>query len=138
VNVYSRLAQGTGPQSGRSWSASRLSHLRYLSLDRRFGGANVCPSGQISTTTGDRNHQALAATIIRGTLRKGSAMSNRLNVAPNDLSAIWMPFTANRQFKQAPRMLVAAKDMHYTSSDGRQILDGTAGLWCVNAGHCRP
>ena len=65
-------------------------------------------------------------------------MSNRLNVAPNDLSAFWMPFTSNRQFKQAPRMLVAAKDMHYTSSDGRQILDGTAGLWCVNAGHCRP
>ena len=65
-------------------------------------------------------------------------MSNRLNVAPNDLSAFWMPFTANRQFKQAPRMLVAAKDMHYTTSDGRQVLDGTAGLWCVNAGHCRP
>lgn len=65
-------------------------------------------------------------------------MSNRLKVTPNDLSAFWMPFTANRQFKQAPRMLVAAKDMHYTASDGRQILDGTAGLWCVNAGHCRP
>ncbi|MGN6583105.1 MAG: aspartate aminotransferase family protein [Rhizobiaceae bacterium] len=65
-------------------------------------------------------------------------MSNRLNVAPNDLSAFWMPFTANRQFKQAPRMLVSAKDMHYTASDGRKILDGTAGLWCVNAGHCRP
>lgn len=65
-------------------------------------------------------------------------MSNRLNVAPNDLSAFWMPFTANRQFKQAPRMLVAAKDMHYSASDGRKVLDGTAGLWCVNAGHCRP
>ena len=65
-------------------------------------------------------------------------MSNRLKVAPNDLNAFWMPFTANRQFKQAPRMLVAAKDMHYTASDGRKILDGTAGLWCVNAGHCRP
>ncbi|MGO4833114.1 aminotransferase class III-fold pyridoxal phosphate-dependent enzyme, partial [Rhizobiaceae sp. 2RAB30] len=65
-------------------------------------------------------------------------MSNRLKVTPNDLSAFWMPFTANRQFKQAPRMLVGAKDMHYTASDGRQILDGTAGLWCVNAGHCRP
>ncbi|MCA2010381.1 aspartate aminotransferase family protein [Cereibacter sphaeroides] len=58
--------------------------------------------------------------------------------APNDLSAFWMPFTANRQFKQNPRMLVGAKDMHYTSADGRQILDGTAGLWCCNAGHCRP
>ena len=53
------------------------------------------------------------------------------------LDALWMPFTANRAFKQAPRMLVAAKDMHYTTDDGRQILDGTAGLWCVNAGHCR-
>jgi beta-alanine--pyruvate transaminase len=65
-------------------------------------------------------------------------MSNRLKVAPNDLSAFWMPFTANRQFKQAPRMLVGAKDMHYTAADGRKIMDGTAGLWCVNAGHCRP
>lgn len=55
----------------------------------------------------------------------------------NDLQAWWMPFTANRQFKAAPRLLVAAKDMHYTSHDGRKILDGTAGLWCVNAGHCR-
>ena len=53
------------------------------------------------------------------------------------LAAFWMPFTANRAYKAAPRMLTAAKDMHYTSSDGRTILDGTAGLWCVNAGHCR-
>src|SRR3954466_14156669 len=53
------------------------------------------------------------------------------------LEELWMPFTANRAFKRAPRMLVSAKDMHYTASDGRQVLDGTAGLWCVNAGHCR-
>ncbi|WP_029040585.1 aspartate aminotransferase family protein [Cucumibacter marinus] len=65
-------------------------------------------------------------------------MADRQDVAPNDLSAFWMPFTANRQFKKAPRMFVGAKDMHYTTSDGRQVLDGTAGLWCVNAGHCRP
>ena len=65
-------------------------------------------------------------------------MSTSSNVAPNDLSAFWMPFTANRQFKKSPRMFVAAKDMHYTTSDGRQVLDGTAGLWCVNAGHARP
>lgn len=57
---------------------------------------------------------------------------------PNDLSAYWMPFTANRQFKQNPRMLVSAERMHYKTADGRQILDGTAGLWCVNAGHKRP
>jgi beta-alanine--pyruvate transaminase len=54
-----------------------------------------------------------------------------------DLSAYWMPFTANRQFKAKPRMMSSAKGMYYTSSDGRQVLDGTAGLWCVNAGHCR-
>jgi len=59
-------------------------------------------------------------------------------VVPNDLAAFWMPFTANRQFKKFPRMFVAAKDMHYTSADGRQVLDATSGLWCVNAGHCRP
>ncbi|MAU19524.1 MAG: aspartate aminotransferase family protein [Martelella sp.] len=51
------------------------------------------------------------------------------------LDAYWMPFTANRQFKEAPRMLVGAKGMYYRSEDGRQILDGTAGLWCCNAGH---
>ena len=67
-----------------------------------------------------------------------SLVSNRLNVAPNDLNAFWMPFTANRQFKKAPRMFASAKDMHYVTTEGRQVLDGTAGLWCVNAGHCRP
>ncbi len=59
-------------------------------------------------------------------------------VAPNDLSAFWMPFTANRQFKKNPRMFVAADGMYYTTSDGRKVLDGTAGLWCVNAGHNQP
>jgi len=53
------------------------------------------------------------------------------------LEELWMPFTANRAFKRAPRMLASASGMYYTSVDGRQVLDGTAGLWCVNAGHCR-
>ncbi|MEJ7810591.1 MAG: aspartate aminotransferase family protein [Gemmatimonadaceae bacterium] len=53
------------------------------------------------------------------------------------LDALWMPFTANRAFKRAPRLLVSAKGMYFTADDGREILDGTAGLWCVNAGHCR-
>jgi len=65
-------------------------------------------------------------------------MSDRRAASPNDLAAFWMPFTANRQFKAAPRMLVSAEGMHYTAADGRKILDGTAGLWCVNAGHRRP
>jgi len=65
-------------------------------------------------------------------------MSDRTNVAPNDLSAFWMPFTANRQFKKNPRMFVAADGMYYTTADGRQVLDGTSGLWCCNAGHNQP
>ena len=61
---------------------------------------------------------------------------------PNDprelsLNAHWMPFTPNRAFKAAPRLFVGAKDMHYVTDDGRQVLDGTSGLWCANAGHCR-
>jgi beta-alanine--pyruvate transaminase len=52
--------------------------------------------------------------------------------------AFWMPFTANRQFRAAPRLLSRAEGMYYWTPDGRQVLDGTAGLWCVNAGHCRP
>jgi beta-alanine--pyruvate transaminase len=56
---------------------------------------------------------------------------------PNDLEAYWMPFTANKTYKQAPRMMAGAKDMHYFTPDGRKILDGTAGLWCCNAGHGR-
>jgi beta-alanine--pyruvate transaminase len=59
------------------------------------------------------------------------------NRQTNTLEPFWMPFTANRQFKAAPRMLVSAKDMHYTDDQGRQILDGTAGMWCSNAGHGR-
>jgi len=55
-----------------------------------------------------------------------------------ELDAYWMPFTANRQFKQAPRLMTKASGMHYWTDDGRQILDGVAGLWCVNAGHARP
>ncbi|WP_449420169.1 aminotransferase class III-fold pyridoxal phosphate-dependent enzyme [Phormidium nigroviride] len=55
----------------------------------------------------------------------------------DNLEAYWMPFTANRQFKAHPRMLVSAKGMHFTTDDNRSILDGTAGLWCVNAGHSR-
>jgi beta-alanine--pyruvate transaminase len=57
--------------------------------------------------------------------------------APTSLEEQWMPFTANKSFKQAPRLLGAAQGMFYTSTDGRSILDGCAGLWCVNAGHGR-
>src|SRR5580698_9863524 len=57
---------------------------------------------------------------------------------PNDLEALWLPFTPNRAFKKAPRMIARAKDMHYYTPEGRAILDATAALWCCNAGHGRP
>ena len=54
-----------------------------------------------------------------------------------DLAAWWMPFTANRQFKASPMLLSRAEGMHYFTPEGREVLDGAAGLWCVNAGHGR-
>jgi beta-alanine--pyruvate transaminase len=65
-------------------------------------------------------------------------MSSCEAAKPNSLESFWMPFSANRQFKQKPRMFVAADRMHYTTSEGAQVLDATSGLWCVNAGHRRP
>src|SRR3981081_3830487 len=64
-------------------------------------------------------------------------LSDQLELAPDDLDSYWMPFTANRQFKAAPRMFGKAEGMHYTTVDGRKVIDGSAGLWCVNAGHGR-
>jgi beta-alanine--pyruvate transaminase len=55
-----------------------------------------------------------------------------------DLEPLWMPFTANRQFKRSPLLFQSAEGMYFTTTDGRRVLDGIAGLWCVNAGHCHP
>ena len=60
-----------------------------------------------------------------------------MDAVQSDLSAWWMPFTANRQFKAAPMLLSRAEGMHYYTPEGRPVLDGAAGLWCVNAGHGR-
>jgi len=60
-----------------------------------------------------------------------------MTIDNNQLDDFWMPFTANRQFKAKPRLLESAEGMYFTASDGRKILDGTAGLWCCNAGHGR-
>jgi beta-alanine--pyruvate transaminase len=60
-----------------------------------------------------------------------------MNAIPNDLGSFWMPFTDNRGFKRNPRLLSRAKDMYYYTPDDAPVLDGTSGLWCTNAGHCR-
>lgn len=57
---------------------------------------------------------------------------------PNDLDALWLPFTPQRSFKRQPRMVAKAEGMYYTTPEGRKLLDMFAGLWCVNAGHCHP
>jgi beta-alanine--pyruvate transaminase len=62
---------------------------------------------------------------------------NEIAPRPNNLDAFWMPYTANRTFKASPRMLARAEGMHYYTADGQEVIDGTAGLWCVNAGHGR-
>ncbi len=70
-------------------------------------------------------------------LSKSAAASKAGAGLPNDLQSFWLPFTPNRAFKRAPRLIARAKDMHYFTPDGRAVLDGTAGLWCTNAGHNR-
>ena len=66
-----------------------------------------------------------------------SATARKPQTLPNDLESYWIPFTPNRAFKKAPRLISRAKDMHYYTPEGRPVLDGTAGLWCTNAGHNR-
>src|SRR3982751_2277014 len=75
-------------------------------------------------------HKDLNPAAAPASAPSGEALSAKLD-------AFWMPFTASRQFKSAPRLLAKAKDMHYWTPEGRQVLDGIAGLWCVNAGHAR-
>ena len=67
-----------------------------------------------------------------------SPASGTGNSSRSGMDAFWMPFTANRQFKQEPRLLAKAAGMHFWTPEGREVLDGIAGLWCVNAGHARP
>jgi len=65
-------------------------------------------------------------------------MSHTPTPTADALAPFWMPFTANRSFKERPRLFTGARGMYYRTSDGRQVLDGIAGLWCVNAGHAQP
>jgi beta-alanine--pyruvate transaminase len=64
--------------------------------------------------------------------------SDQVHLKPEELDNLWMPFTANRQFKSAPRMLARAEGMYYWDDHGRKILDGIAGMWCSNLGHNHP
>ncbi|MCE2474422.1 MAG: aspartate aminotransferase family protein [Alphaproteobacteria bacterium] len=76
-------------------------------------------------------------SIVPKLVQSFSGTASSEAAIPNDLEACWLPFTANRQFKRAPRLLQAAEGMYYRTTDGQRVLDGSAGLWAVNAGHCR-
>src|SRR6201997_1388320 len=90
----------------------------------------------------DATEKDLLSAGKSGPTRRSQQWSAAVTVhqIPNTIKtdSFWMPFTANRQFKKAPRLFSSAKGMYYTSVDGRQVIDGSAGLWCVNAGHGRP
>src|SRR5438105_14721866 len=96
----------------------------------------ACPVRDMPSARGDT--QVLAAASQSG---KGVAMpslpAGAAIAVPNDLESYWIPFTPNRAFKAAPRLIARAKDMHYYTLEGRAVLDATAGLWCTNAGHNR-
>src|SRR5687768_8413255 len=109
-----------------SASKSKVRHT----ICRAITGRNVSTQPARGMTAGRRAGRIPLSAPLQGI--------SIMNPRDYGLDAYWMPFTANRQFKSAPRLVVAAKDMHYVTEDGRRILDGTSGLWCVNAGHCRP
>jgi beta-alanine--pyruvate transaminase len=67
-----------------------------------------------------------------------SSQNPKREAKPNDLESYWLPFTPNRAFKKAPRLVARAEGMHYVTDDGRRVFDATSGLWCCNAGHNRP
>jgi beta-alanine--pyruvate transaminase len=95
------------------------------------GLLHLCKADQISV-------RGIKLNTETAKLQRTLSMPTAPNPAPDiDMSAFWMPFTNNRYFKANPRLLASAKDMHYATPDGRTLLDGTAGLWCVNAGHGR-
>jgi beta-alanine--pyruvate transaminase len=64
-------------------------------------------------------------------------MNDRATLPSLEQSAFFMPFSMNRHFKKAPRLMARAEGIHYYTTDGRKLIDGISGLWCVNAGHCR-
>ncbi|MCY4430340.1 MAG: hypothetical protein OXC11_08120, partial [Rhodospirillales bacterium] len=76
-------------------------------------------------------------SIVPKLVQSFSGTASSEAAIPNDLEACWLPFTANRQFKRAPRLLQAAEGMYYRTTDGQRVLDGSAGLGARNAGHVR-
>jgi beta-alanine--pyruvate transaminase len=131
------LAPGSGERSPESW---RLSFAREPG-DATFGRIAAGLRKALLRKAGII-HRFRARLILADALLASARFPRRLPAAmrherPNDLSAFWLPFTPNREFKASPRLLAGASGMYFTDTAGRKLLDSCAGLWCVNAGHGR-
>src|SRR5262245_47366662 len=140
VAAISAPPRSASPRGRRALSLLVLSGLSaIIALHcRPAGGSSRLRQrqGTQSTVRGDAIARSIAASN-NGDSAMSTAPAQRATAVPNDLEAYWLPFTSNRAFKAAPRLIARAKDMHYYTPDGRAVLDGTAGMWCTNAGHNR-
>src|SRR5215471_5083669 len=139
VAAISAPLRSANPRGRRALSLLVLSGLSaIIALHCRPAGGSSRPAQRQGTQESPaRRHRAQHRSSSNGDSVMPTASAQRATAVPNDLEAYWLPFTPNRAFKAAPRLIARAKDMHYYTPDGRAVLDGTAGMWCTNAGHNR-
>src|SRR5262249_50341040 len=137
ISAPPRSASARGRRALSLWVLSGLSAI--IALHCRPAGGSSRPAQRQGTHPRMRQGTPANAASPRAATETAmpSAPAQRATAVPNDLEAYWLPFTPNRAFKAAPRLIARAKDMHYYTPDGRAVLDGTAGMWCTNAGHNR-
>src|SRR5258705_2860939 len=140
VAAISPPPRSASPRGRRALSLlvlSDLSAIIALHCRTAGGSSRVTQRQETHERTHHGRKRARHRKATRETKAMPSAPAQRASAVPNDLEAYWLPFTPNRAFKAAPRLIARAKDMHYYTPDGRAVLDGTAGMWCTNAGHNR-
>src|ERR1700741_5202855 len=142
VAAISAPPRSATPRGRRALSLLVLSGLSaIIALHCRPAGGSSRPAqrqgtrrGRVGNAPRDAIERGITASS-KGESPMPSAPAQRATAVPNALEAYWLPFTSNRAFKAAPRLIARAKDMHYYTPEGRGVLDGTAGLWCTTAGH---
>src|SRR5436305_1697643 len=140
VTAISAPPRSATPRGRRALSLLVLSGLSaIIVLHRRFarGSSRLAQRQGTGLRSKKRHRPQRRVSASKGDHAMPSVGTQRAIALPNDLEAFWLPFTANRAFKAAPRLIARAKDMHYYTPEGRAVLDGTAGMWCTNAGHNR-
>src|SRR3954451_22986653 len=133
VAAISAGPRSTRPRGRRAFSLSGLRSDMDAALRVAVGGgSSLHPTRQAEAA----RRAGPPRQLRRPAMARAQALA-KTPAVPNDLAAYWLPFTPNRAFQQAPRLLSRAKDMHYFTADGCAVLDGSAGLWCCNAAHPR-